>query len=57
MPCLGDVLAYKLLEIGADFQPAVSEVRCGRYETGKKPAHVLRKLHTLYKLLLALLVD
>ncbi|KAI3423798.1 hypothetical protein D9Q98_009635 [Chlorella vulgaris] len=30
MPCLGDVLAYKLLEIGADFQPAVSEVRCGR---------------------------
>ncbi len=32
--CLGDVLAYKLLEIGADFQPSVSEVRCGRYETG-----------------------
>ena len=30
MPHLGDVVAYRLLEIGADRQPAVSEVRCGR---------------------------
>ena len=27
---VGDVLAYKLLEIGFGMQPAVSEVRCGR---------------------------
>lgn len=29
-PCVGDVLAYRLLEIGAGLQPSVSEARCGR---------------------------
>ncbi|EFN59247.1 hypothetical protein CHLNCDRAFT_138244 [Chlorella variabilis] len=29
-PHVGDVLAYRLLEIGADLQPSVSEVRFGR---------------------------
>lgn len=30
-PHVGDVLAYRLLEIGADLQPSVSEVRFGRW--------------------------
>lgn len=30
LPCVGDVLAYRLLEIGVDRLPGVSEPRCGR---------------------------
>ncbi|KAL4443941.1 hypothetical protein ABPG75_011678 [Micractinium tetrahymenae] len=30
LPGVGDVLAYRLLEVGPTLQPGVSEVRCGR---------------------------
>ena len=35
LPAVGDVVAYRLLEIGIDLQPVVSEVRCGRCDGGQ----------------------
>lgn len=40
-PCVGDVLAYRLLEIGAGLQPSVSEARCGRVTEVAPPAITL----------------
>ncbi len=39
-PHVGDVLAYRLLEIGVDMQPAVSEVRCGRWVSVAMEGHM-----------------
>ena len=36
LPAVGEVLAYRLLEVGPDLTPAVSEVRCGRWAPGMR---------------------